>query len=361
MSWKDRLRESVWGMSAYRPFEYASASPDIVRLDANESAYPLDREEIEAFQAEIAKLSVHRYPEVSGRPLREALAARWKVDPGQVLLGNGSDEIIAILATAFAGGRDGAPASVLFPSPTFGEYESIALAHGARPLPVPLDGRFHLDELRLAETIRRERPALAFFATPNNPTGNCFDQGALERLARQMDAAFVVDEAYADFEGKTMLPLVGRVPGLFVMRSLSKIGMAGMRLGALVAPPEAAAELDKVRLPYNVNAVSTALACALLRLPGHLEARIRRIAERRRELEAGLRRIAGLTVFASDANFVLIRTPGDAKQVFDRLLERGVLVRYLARPGPLERCLRITAGTTEENETCLRALRAILE
>lgn len=361
MSWKDHLRESVWGMSAYRPFDYASAPAGIVRLDANESAYPLDREEIEAFQAEIAKLPFHRYPEVSGRPLREALAARWKVDPSQILLGNGSDEIIAILMTAFGGGRDGGPAPVLFPAPTFGEYESIAIVHGARPLPVPLDGRFQLDELRLAEAIRRERPALAFFATPNNPTGNCFDAAVLERLARQMDAVLVVDEAYGDFDGRTMLPLVDEVPGLFVMRSLSKIGMAGMRLGALVAPREAAAELDKVRLPYNVNAVSAALACAALRRPEHLDARIRHLAERRRELEAGLRRIAGLTVFPSDANFVLVRTPGDAKLVFDRLLERGVLVRYLSRPGPLERCLRITAGTAEENDTCLRALRAILE
>jgi histidinol-phosphate aminotransferase len=348
-------------MSAYRPFDYASAPAGIIRLDANESAYPLDREELEAFQAEIARLPFHRYPEVSGRPLREALAARWNVDPGQILLGNGSDEIIAILVTTFGGGRDGAPGAVLYPTPTFGEYESIALAHGARLLPVPLDGRFQLDEVRLAETLRRERPALAFFATPNNPTGNCFDAGVLERLSRQMDAVLVADEAYADFDGRTMLNLVGKVPGLFVMRSLSKIGMAGMRLGALVAPREAAAELDKVRLPYNVNAVSTALACALLRRPEHLESRIRRVAERRRELEAGLRRIPGLTVFPSDANFVLIRTPGDARQVFDRLLERGVLVRHLSRPGPLERCLRITAGTQEENETCLRALRAVLE
>jgi histidinol-phosphate aminotransferase len=137
--------------------------------------------------------------------------------------------------------------------------------------------------------------------------------------------------------------------------------MAGMRLGALVAPREAAAELDKVRLPYNVNAVSIALACASLRRPQHLDARIRRVSERRRELEEGLRRIRGLTVFPSDANFVLIRTPGDARQVWDLLLERGVLVRYLSRPGPLERCLRVTAGTSEENEACLAALRAVLE
>ena len=361
MSWKERLRESVRGLSVYRPFDYASAPADLVRLDANESPYPFEREDLEAFQDEIAKLTFQHYPEVSGRPLREALARRWNVAPDQVLVGNGSDEIIAILMTAFGGERDGAPTAVLYPAPTFGEFEAIALAHGARPLPVPLDGSFQLDELRLAETIRRERPVLAFFASPNNPTGNRFDVGTMERLARQMDAVLVADEAYADFGGATMIPLVGKVPGLVVMRSLSKIGLAGMRLGALVAPSELLAEVDKVRLPYNVSAVTMALACVALAHPERLDARIRRVADRRRDLETGLRQIPGLTVFPSDANFVLVRTPGDAKRVFDRLLERGVLVRNLSRPGPLERCLRITAGTPEENETCLRALRAALQ
>jgi histidinol-phosphate aminotransferase len=248
---------------------------------------------------------------------------------------------------------------VLIPTPTFGEYEAIALAHGAVPLPVPLDARFQLDEPRLAEAVRRERPALAFFASPNNPTGNRFDAAAMERLARAMEGVCVVDEAYGDFGGATQLARVGEVPGLFVMRTLSKVGYAALRLGALVGPAEAIAELDKVRLPYNVNTVSLALACAALARPEKLEARIRRVAERRRELEAELRRLPALTVFPSDSNFVLVRVAG-AKAVFEALLARGVLVRNLSRPGPLQDCLRITAGTSEENDACLRALRAVL-
>lgn len=356
MSWKEHLRDSIQALGVYRPFDYATAPRDLVRLDANEAAFPLDAQELEAFRAELGRIAFHRYPEVSGRPLREALARRWGVAPEQILVGNGSDEIIAILVTAF-GGRGG---GVLYPTPTFGEYEQIALAHGARPMPVPLDERFQLDEPRLREAIRRERPSLAFFASPNNPTGNRFDPDAMLRLARELDAVAVSDEAYADFGGQTLMPRVGEAPGLFVMRSLSKIGLAALRIGALVAPRDAVAELDKVRLPYNVNAVSQALACALLARPERLDARIARVAACRRELEAGLRSIPGLTVFDSDANFVLVRTPGDAKEVWTRLLERGVLVRNLSRPGPLERCLRVTAGTPEENETCLRALRAVL-
>jgi len=296
---------------------------------------------------------------VSGRPLREALARRWDVSPEEVLVANGSDEIISILVTAF-GGRAGAPAAVLFPTPTFGEFEQIALSQGARPVAVPLDAAFQLDEARLAEAVDRERPALAFFASPNNPTGNRFDPAVVERIARRMDGIAVSDEAYADFAGASLIPLVGKAPGLVVMRSLSKIGFAGLRLGALVAPRELVAELDKVRLPYNVDAVSMALACAVLARPERLDARIRAIAERRRELAAGLAAVPGLTVFPSESNFVLVRAPGDAGELFRRLLARGVLVRNLSRPGPLEGCLRITAGTSEENETCLRALRAVL-
>ncbi len=359
MSWKEHLRPAVLGLSHYRPFDYASAPPDLVRLDANEAAYPLDPEEMALFQAELAKVAFHRYPEVSGKPLREALARRWGVRPEQILLGNGSDEIISILVTAFGGGQGGRPARVLFPTPTFGEYESVALAHGAVPLPVPLDARFQLDEPALADAIRRERPALAFFASPNNPTGNRFDQAAMERLARAMEGVCVVDEAYGDFGGATQVRRVNEVPGLFVMRTLSKIGLAALRLGALVGPAEAIDELDKVRLPYNVNTVSLALASAALARPERLDRRIRELAERRRELEAGLRSLEALTVFPSDSNFVLVRAP-DAPAVFAALLARGVIVRNLSRPGPLQGCLRITAGTHEENEACLRALRAVL-
>ncbi len=328
MSWREHLRPAVFDLSLYRPFDYASAPASIVRLDANEAAYPLDAAELAAFQAALAGVAVHRYPEVSARPLREALARRWNVAPEQL--------------------------------PTFGEYEAIALAHGAVPLPVPLDDRFQLDEPALAEAIRRERPALAFFASPNNPTGNRFDAATMVRLARAMESVCVADEAYGDFEGETLLPRVGEVPGLFVMRSLSKIGLAALRLGALVGPADAIAELDKVRLPYNVNAASMKLACAALDDRARLDARIAKVAERRRELDRGLRALPGLTVFPSDANFVLVRVQGDAKRVFEALLQRGVLVRNLSRPGPLHGCLRITAGTSEENEACLRALRTVL-
>ena len=361
MSWKDHLRDTIPALGVYRPFDYSTAPAGLVRLDANESPFPLLPDERASILRSLGALDVHRYPEVSGRPLREALARRWNVAPEQVLLGNGSDEILSILHTAFGGGRNGARARVLFPVPTFGEFEAIALAHGAEPVPVPLDRNFQLDEPALLEAARAHRPALAFFASPNNPTGNRFDSRVVERFARASDGVTVSDEAYADFTGGTMLPLVGQVPGLVVMRTLSKIGFAGLRVGALVGPADLIGELDKVRLPYNLNQVSQAIALWALAEPGWLETRLAHIASSLRDLDRGLRKIPGLEVFPSDANFVLVRTRTmDAKALWEALLAKGVLVRNLSKPGALENCLRITAGTPEENERCLEALRALV-
>ena len=357
MSWRERLRPAIWRGSAYRPFDYGSAAPGLVRLDSNESAFLPDDDEMASLQDELGKLALNRYPDVSGRPLREALARRWKVESDEILLGNGSEEIISILTIAFGGGGRGGPAKVLYPDPTFNQYEALARAYGAEPAPVPLGESFQLDEQLFADAIARARPALAFFASPNNPTGNRFDADVLCRLAALMDAAFVVDEAYADFSGTTLIPRIRSTSGLLVMRSLSKIGLAGLRLGALVGPRDAIAELDKVRLPWNVNVVSLALGCATLRHPERLEARIRETVALRGVLANALRAIAGLVVHPTATNFLLVRTPCDAGAVFRAMLAQGVLVRNVSAPGTLENCLRITVGTALENERCVRALR----
>jgi histidinol-phosphate aminotransferase len=356
MSWQKHLREGISAVAPLALFDYRSAGPGLARLDCNELALPPEPAELAELVAELAKVSLHRYPEVGGLSLRRALARRWQVEPDEILLGNGSVETISMLMTAFVGRPAGAPAKVLYPEPSFPYYEVIARTHGVVPLAVPLEPTFALDPSAFEDAIDRERPALALFASPNNPTGNRFDPAVLERLARRMDAVFVVDEAYADFAGTTMLPRVRVTPGLFVMRSLSKIGLAGLRLGALIGPRDAIAELDKVRLPWNINAVSLALGVAALASPERLEARVRSLVGLRRELEAALRRIPGLVVYPSEANFILVRVPGEAGEVFRRLLEKGVLVKNVSRPGLLERCLRITVGTSQENERCARAL-----
>jgi histidinol-phosphate aminotransferase len=361
VSWRERLRPSIRSGIAYRPFDYATGPAGLARLDSNESAFLPDDEEMRAFQDELGRLALNRYPDVSGRPLREALARRWDVAPDEILLGNGSEEIISILTIAFGGPTAEGPAKVLYPDPTFNQYEALARAYGATPLPVPLDEAFRLDEARFAAAIRRERPALAFFASPNNPTGNRFDPDVLCRLAALMEGALIVDEAYADFGGGTVIPRVRATPGLFVTRTLSKIGLAGLRLGALIGPADAIAELDKVRLPWNVNVVSLALGCATLRHPERLERRIRETVALREAFAAALAAIPGVHVYASDTNFLLVRTRAAAGAVFASLLGAGVLVKNVSAPGPLDGCLRITVGTAIENGRCARALRAALD
>ena len=354
------MREGVSQLSALRLFDYAAAGPGLARLDCNELAFGPTPEELDRFARALRGLALQRYPDVSGRPLREALAKRWSVDADEILLGNGSVELLGLLMTAFGAGRRGEPAKVLYPEPSFPYYEVVAKVHGVVPVPVALDRHFQLDEGRFLEAIDSARPALGLFASPNNPTGNRFDAVVLERLAQRLDAAFIVDEAYADFDGETMLPRVRAVPGLFVLRTLSKVGFAGVRLGALVGAREAIAELDKVRLPWNVSSVAIALACTALDCPELLEGRVKAVVALRHELETALRQIPNLVVFPSQANFLLVQVPADASHIFSRLLAEGVLVKEVSRPGLLDRCLRITVGPAVENERCVRALRAAL-
>jgi histidinol-phosphate aminotransferase len=353
----DRLRPGIGRVTALRLFDYGSAGPALARLDCNELCLPPSEAELARYRDAIAAVPLHRYPDVSGAPLREALARRWRVTPEEILLGNGSVELIALLMVALGGAPD---AAVLFPDPSFPQYEVIAHTHGLRPVSVPLRTDFQLDEDRCLEALARERPVLSLFASPNNPSGNRFDASVLLRLAAHSDGAFVVDEAYADFGGATLIARRREAPSLLILRSLSKIGLAGLRLGALIGPPELVAALDRVRLPWNVNAVSLAIAGAALADPAALDARLAAVVCWRRELEAALATLPGVCVFPSDANFLLVRTAHPASQVERRLLAERVIVKNVARPGLLDRCLRITVGTPEENQRLVAALRAAL-
>lgn len=359
MSWRARLQPGLADIVVPAPFDYAQHGDALARLDSNELPVAPGSEERQAFAERIAKLDLNRYPEIDGRSLREAFARRHHVDPEQVLVGNGSVEIVGLLLTAFGGGRS-YPIEVLYPDPSFAYYETIACTHGARTLPVPLDESFELDESYVDATIDARRPALAIFASPNNPTGKPFDPQMLIRLAGRLDSAFVVDEAYGDYDHTSLVPMIGKVPGLFVLRTISRLGYAGLRVGALIGERDAIRELDKVRLPWNVNAISLALGCDVLAHPERLDAHVGAVVGWRRDLEADLAGIPGVTVWPSHASFVLVRVPTDAHAVFAGLLRRGVLVKDVSRPGVLRDCLRISVGTEHENARCVAALAETL-
>lgn len=348
-------------------FDYTSAPKDLVRLDCNEYFTGPDEEERAAFSHALEQAVFHRYPDMRGRPLREAYARYLGVNPDEILVAHGSVETIGILIEAFctrsyreseAGATQ--PSKVLFPEPTFPLFRVIASHHGVDAVGIPLQSDFALDEDAMLQALRQERPAVVFVPSPNNPTGNHFDPQVLRRLIAAAPEAFVVDEAYAEFDGRSMVRTACSTPGLFVMRSLSKVGFAGLRLGAVVGHRDSIAELDRVRVPWNVDAFAMGVGCEVLARPDKLRARVDAVVRSREQLAAALRAIPDVMVYPSAANFLLVRLPTDATRVAHALLERGVLVRDVSAPGLLAGCLRITVGSPGDNERCVLELRRVL-
>jgi histidinol-phosphate aminotransferase len=344
------IRPEVLALRAYA----AENAAGLVKLDANENPFPPPAGIMARVGAAAAALELNRYPDPDATGLRHLLASRcgWAADG--ILLGNGSDDLIVLLLVA-CGGQG---ATLLVPTPTFSMYRHSALALGWRVEEVPLTAAFGLDEPALLSRAAACRPRLSVFASPNNPTGNRFDTAAMERYLDAAPGIVVIDEAYHDFAGVSLVPLLERRPNLVVLQTLSKIGLAALRLGMLLAAPELVAEFNKVRLPYNVGTFSQAAARTVLEEPGFLASQVRTIVEERGRIAAALAALPGATVFPSAANFVLFRTAQPSRSVFTALRDRGVLVRDLgAAAGLLERCLRVTVGTPEENDAFLAAAR----
>lgn len=364
MSLADLVTRGIRGLTAYHV-----PRPEHVRakLDANELPYPLPAEAAEALGRELAAVALNRYPAADPVELRALVAAELGVAPGQLVFGNGSDELIALLCAAFAEPRKGKTrASVLYPDPTFVVYRIAALGHGLDPVEVTLDDEMQLDFELVDDALTGARPNLAFFALPNNPTGTLWaPEKVAELAARHPDTLFISDEAYIQYGGRTLLPRLPELPNLVVMRTLSKIGMASLRIGFLAAAPAIVTELEKLRMPYNLGALNQRAAVWLLQHQREwLTARARDLLAERERLAAALRGFAELRVFPSEANLLLVRVgkagDGRATAAWKALAARGILVRNFDRPGPLAGCLRITPGTAAENDLLLAELPAAL-
>ena len=341
------------------------------KLDANESPFALPPEMAEALGAELAKVPLERYPSADASELRAAAAKSLGVSPHQLVFGNGSDELITMLCAAFAEPRPGASsAAILYPWPTFVYYRIATRIRGLTAVEVPLREDCTLDHDAVEAAVVAKRPNVAFFALPNNPTGSLWSPEWVVGLAeRHPDMIVVSDEAYIAYGGRTQIPRLADVPNLVVMRTLSKVGMAGLRVGILAAHPQIVGELEKVRPPYNLSSLSQRAATWLLtHAADWMAARAREVAAERPPLMSALRTLPGVRVFDSEANLVMIRIgqagDGRATQVWNALRERGILVRTFDKPGnsadPLSGCLRITVGTPDENAMLLAALREIL-
>jgi len=345
------IRPEIRALSAYA----VAPSEGMIKLDAMENPYPWPPDERPALLERLGAVELNRYPDAGAEPVKARLREVMSVPDGMdVLLGNGSDEIIQMLQLAVA-----APGRyVLVPSPSFVMYELIAAWVGMRFAPVPLDAEFELDAAAMLEAVTRFDPALIFLAYPNNPTGNLFDAGAVEAVIRAASGLVVLDEAYHAFADTSFMPRLGEFDNLLVMRTVSKLGLAGIRLGALAGPPAWISELEKVRLPYNINSLTQAAACETLDRHEVLADQVARIRAERERVLAALKAMPGVEPFPSATNFILFRLGAAEPEAVDAgLRERRVLVRNLHRPGsPLEGCLRVSIGLPDENDAFLAAL-----
>jgi histidinol-phosphate aminotransferase len=343
------VRPEIRALTAY---EVADAA-GLIKLDAMENPYRLPPEVRAKIAAAVADVPVNRYPDGGAAGVKAALREAFDISGNLgLVLGNGSDELIQMLTVMVA-----APGvTILAPDPSFVMYRMNAVYAGARFVGVPLAADFALDMKAMLEAIEREEPALIFLAYPNNPTGNLFAPEHVEAVLRAAPGLVVVDEAYHAFAGTSFLPRVADHPNLVVMRTVSKIGMAGLRLGYAIGAREWTGEIEKIRQPYNLNALTQAVASVLLRESALLEAQAAAIKAERSRVAVALAALPGVEVFPTHTNFVLARVP-DAPRWFERLRQARILVKNLHGWHPLlTNCLRITVGTPEENDAVLAAL-----
>ena len=355
MSATNIIRPEIQALAAY----HVQNAAGMVKLDAMENpfAFPAD---LRAGLAEaLANASLNRYPSANAEELKASIRAAMKI-PAEldILLGNGSDEIIQLIAMVCAK----PDAALLSVEPAFVMFKMIATFCGLRYVGVPLRADFSLDVDALIVAIKREKPAITFIAYPNNPTGNLFERaGVLAAIeaANEYGGLVVIDEAYFAFAAESFLDEIAPFPNAVLMRTVSKLGLAGIRLGILIGRRDWLNEFDKLRLPYNINALTQAAGHFAMRHYDALLAQTATLRLERARVRGALAQLPGMLVFPSEANFVLVRVP-DAGKTFAGLLSRRILVKNTSKTHPLlADTLRITIGTPDENNALIDALHAM--
>ena len=351
---KKLIREEILALSAYP----VPNSDGMLKLDAMENPYTWPAIAKESWSQMLKDLPLNRYPDPQAQHVKDGLRDVMGINKEyDILLGNGSDEIIQLLAMAMA--KPGA--TILAPEPGFVMYKMIATFCGLNYVGVSLTDDFQLNQAAMLAAINEHQPELIFLAQPNNPTGNLWDSAHIEEIIQASTGLVVIDEAYIAFTDADQLSLLDQYEHVLVMRTLSKVGLAGLRLGLLIGRSEWLAELEKIRLPYNINILTQASALFALDHYEMLVVQTEQIRVDRTLLMQDLAGINGLTTYASEANFVLVRTQaGMARHIFDSLKEKNILIKCLDGAHPLLKdCLRLTVGSADQNEQLVNALNEI--
>jgi histidinol-phosphate aminotransferase len=360
MSLEDRMkrviRQDVQSMHAYA----IQPSAGFVKLDAMENPFRLPPELQRELGERLGRVAINRYPTQCVADVIAALTAYVKPPPGcKLMLGNGSDELISLLALAC----DVPGATILAPLPGFVMYEMSARLQGLNFAGVPLTADFELDQAAMLAAIEQHRPAITYIAYPNNPTANLFDDAVIDRIvaaAAHQGGLVVFDEAYQPFASRSWLPRMAQHEHVLVLRTLSKFGLAGVRMGYLCGAAALIEEIDKVRPPYNIGVLNAEATLFALEHADDYGRQAALLREQRAWLQTALRSIADVTPYPSEANMILVRVP-DSARVFAGMRSRGVLVKNVGPLHPLlANCLRLTVGTTAQNVQMIDALKASL-
>lgn len=349
---KDLVEKNIFKQSGYVAPEVTGA----IKMDANENPISLQEPLKKKLMEEMGRIDLNRYPEAGALKLRDRFARYYGVNKDMVMLGNGSDELIQTLCLTLKGKING----VLVPVPAFSMYKIIAVNTGNKVVEVPLSKKFDLDVDAITEKIKNNFPALIFLSCPNAPTGNLFSRDKIEAIIKKTPGIVVIDEAYAIFSGRTLLPLLKKYDNVVFLNTLSKLGLASMRLGLLIGNRDIVVQLDKVRLPYNINSLSQVAANFFLDYQDEFSRQAAEIIKRREELYLGLKEIAGIKLYPSRANFIFFSCAFDSNRIYNKLVAEGIIVKNLNVPPLMPNCMRVTVGNRKENEAFLRALKSVI-
>jgi histidinol-phosphate aminotransferase len=347
------IRQDIQSMHGYA----IQPSAGMVKLDTMENPFRLPPALQRELGERLARVAINRYPADGTERLREALARHAGMPADCALtLGNGSDELITMLSMAC----DVPGACILAPVPGFVMYALSAKLQGLRFVGVPLTADFELDERAMLAAIEEHRPSLVYLAYPNNPTANLWDDAVVDRIVAAAPGLVVMDEAYQPFAARDSMPRLRRHPHVLLMRTMSKFGLAGLRVGYLIGRRELIAEIEKLRPPFNIGVLNAEAALFALDHEDEYRRQAQAICAERERLQRALRELPGVTPYPSEANMILARVP-DAKRAFEGMKSRRVLVKNVSALHPLlDNCLRLTIGTPEENTLMIDALRESL-
>jgi len=351
------IRPVIKKIAAY----HVADASGLIKLDAMENPYQLSAGLLAELQSRLSQADLNRYPDPSAAALRSRLREVMAVPEGKsIVLGNGSDELIQMLAMAVA---DNADISLMSFEPGFVMYRMISAFVGINYVGVPLQQDFTIDMAATREAIAQHQPAIIFIAYPNNPSANCYDEKQIEEIISIAPGMVVLDEAYHPFAQVSFMSRLDDYDNLLVMRTVSKMGLAGIRLGLLCGQPDIIEEIDKIRLPYNINVLTQVAAELALENIDELDQQAKLIRDERELLIEKMHGFDCLQVFPSQANFVLFRVlHKNATEVFESIRRSGVLIKNMkADAGLLKNCLRVTVGRPGENSAFVEALASALK